>query len=227
MKARLVVVGGEAKAGEFDLKLPTIVGRGREVSLTLPHPLVSREHCEIYESNGRLFVRDLGSLNGTFINNLRIEGEAELPAGELLTIGTVTFRADYAVSASAPSADTDGKVKTVRAPAAGRVAAGGADDSTEQSPVSPQVDADQDLDGFADLDLDDSRDRVEPSDQQEPEQRGPQAPIPEPVAPTAERQPLSEPLTPQLPNHPPAAKPPAQSTPVAESDHQQDDGEGR
>ncbi len=95
MDAKLVVVGGEAKAAEVQLKLPTIIGRGRDASLTLPHPLVSRQHCEIFESEGRLFVRDLGSLNGTFVNNEKLEGERELPSGNLLTIGTVTFRAVY------------------------------------------------------------------------------------------------------------------------------------
>ena len=90
MEAKLVVVGGETKKKEIDLSLPAIIGRGREASLTLPHPLVSRQHCELFESEGRLMVRDLGSLNGSFINNERIT-EAELPAGELLTIGTVTL----------------------------------------------------------------------------------------------------------------------------------------
>ena len=34
----------------------------------MPHPLVSREHREIYETNGLLFVRDLGSRAGTFLD---------------------------------------------------------------------------------------------------------------------------------------------------------------
>lgn len=108
MKAKLVVVGGEAKAAEVNLKLPTVIGRGREAPLTLPHPLVSRQHCEIFERNGQLVVRDLGSLNGTFINNERVT-EAVLPNGELLTIGTVTFRAVYDDSAAAKS---DGKARS-------------------------------------------------------------------------------------------------------------------
>jgi predicted component of type VI protein secretion system len=98
MHAKLVVVGGDAKAAEIKLKLPTVIGRGRDASLTLPHPLVSRQHCEIFESEGQLMVRDLGSLNGTYINNQRIT-EAVLPSGDLLTIGTVTFRAVYSGSA--------------------------------------------------------------------------------------------------------------------------------
>jgi len=94
MDAKLVVVGGDAKAAEIRLKLPSVVGRGREATLTLPHPLVSRAHCELFEQDGQLVVRDLGSLNGTFIADQRIT-EAVLPPGELLTIGTVTFRAVY------------------------------------------------------------------------------------------------------------------------------------
>jgi predicted component of type VI protein secretion system len=94
MKAKLLVVGGEAKAAEINLRLPTIIGRGREANLALPHPLVSRKHCEIYEEDGQLRVRDLGSLNGTYIADQRVT-DATLPPGELLTVGTVTFRAVY------------------------------------------------------------------------------------------------------------------------------------
>ena len=94
MDVKLVVVGGDAKATEVKLRLPAIVGRGRDATLTLPHPLVSRKHCEIFESNGYLVVRDMGSLNGTFVNNERIT-EAILPPGDLLRLGTVTFRAAY------------------------------------------------------------------------------------------------------------------------------------
>ena len=94
LSAKLVVVGGEVKTAEIKLRLPSTIGRGRGATIMLPHPLVSRTHCELFESDGRLMVRDLGSLNGTFINNQRVT-EAPLPPGDLLTVGTVTFRAVY------------------------------------------------------------------------------------------------------------------------------------
>ena len=94
MRAKLVVVGGDTKTPEVELHLPAVLGRGREATLTLPHPLVSRQHCEIYESDGQLMVRDLGSLNGTFVANERVN-EGALDNGQLLTVGTVTFRAIY------------------------------------------------------------------------------------------------------------------------------------
>ena len=93
-KARLVVVGGLSKTREIPLRLPAVIGRGRDVTIQVAHPLVSRRHCELYLSDGKLYVRDLGSLNGTFVGSERVE-EAPLPSGELLTIGTITFRVLY------------------------------------------------------------------------------------------------------------------------------------
>lgn len=100
LSAKLTVVGGDAKAAEISLKLPTTIGRGRDVTLTLPHPLVSRQHCEIFERNGALYVRDLKSLNGTYVDSHRIDGTSELLPDQLLTIGTVTFRAQYSVASA-------------------------------------------------------------------------------------------------------------------------------
>lgn len=105
LQVKLVVVGGDAKAAEIPLKLPAVIGRGRDAALALPHPLVSRMHCEIFESSGQVFVRDLGSLNGTFIGSQRIT-EAPLPPGELLTIGNVTFRAMYGDADLSPPSPT-------------------------------------------------------------------------------------------------------------------------
>jgi len=114
LDARLVVVGGEADAREIRLKLPSTFGRGRDATITLGHPLVSRQHCELYEQNGMLMVRDLGSLNGTFVGNRRVT-EAELPPGELLTVGAVTFRAVYGEMPELFQADRASKARDTAA----------------------------------------------------------------------------------------------------------------
>ena len=96
VEAKLVVVGGNAKARQYDLELPTVIGRSRSTDLMLRHPLVSREHCEVFESNGMLMVRDLGSLNGTFVGETRIAEQAmPVKPGDLITVGPVTFQAVY------------------------------------------------------------------------------------------------------------------------------------
>lgn len=95
LKVKLVVVGGDAKSKEVNLRLPTVIGRGRDVNLTLPHALVSRRHAELFDQDGYLYVRDLGSLNGTYVNNRKINSDQRLAPNELLTLGNVTFRALY------------------------------------------------------------------------------------------------------------------------------------
>lgn len=103
INAKLVVVGGEVKTAEIKLRLPTTIGRGRGCTIMLPQALVSRQHCEIFESSGQLMIRDLGSLNGTFVNNQKIAEASPVNSEELLTIGTVTFRVVYeGAGASSP-----------------------------------------------------------------------------------------------------------------------------
>lgn len=99
LNAKLVVVGGDAQFDQVELKLPVVIGRGLEVDLAVSDELISRRHAEITEQNGRLMVRDLGSRNGTFVNNRRID-LATLEPEQLLTLGTITFRALYQVDES-------------------------------------------------------------------------------------------------------------------------------
>ncbi len=94
MEAKLIVVGGKASKGAVALKLPSVIGRGREAGLTIAHPMISRRHCELFESDGLLMVRDLGSLNGTLIDGRRVK-EAPLPPDGEFTVGPLTFRAQY------------------------------------------------------------------------------------------------------------------------------------
>lgn len=95
LNAKLVVVGGATEGDEFQLSLPAILGRSRADTIPLPHPLVSRQHCQLFEKDGYLFVRDLNSTNGTFVGSERVDEEMAVHHGSLLTIGTVTFRAFY------------------------------------------------------------------------------------------------------------------------------------
>ena len=106
MDAKLVVVSGESPASEYALNLPVIVGRSRTADIKIGHALVSRKHCELYESDGQLAVRDLGSLNGTFVGDSRISDATLLPPGGMVTIGAVTFQAVYG-DMSEPMADAE------------------------------------------------------------------------------------------------------------------------
>lgn len=94
MKAKLVLVAGKADKGEVRLKLPTIIGRTRDAGLMIAHKTVSRRHCELFERHGMLYVRDSGSLNGTLVDDAPIK-ESMLKPGHTVTVGPLTFRAEY------------------------------------------------------------------------------------------------------------------------------------
>ncbi|HEV3343441.1 MAG TPA: FHA domain-containing protein [Pirellulales bacterium] len=114
MEAKLVVVGGKANRSEVKLKLPAMLGRGRDVDVTVAHATVSRHHCLIYELDGALVVRDNGSLNGTVIDGKRIK-EALLRPGQSLTIGPLTFRAEYEHNGSFPELGSPAPADTAEA----------------------------------------------------------------------------------------------------------------
>jgi hypothetical protein len=65
-----------------------ILGREGANDFLVPHPSVSRQHCEVWLMEDALLVRDLNSRNGTFINNARVE-EAEVLTGQTLRLGDV------------------------------------------------------------------------------------------------------------------------------------------
>jgi pSer/pThr/pTyr-binding forkhead associated (FHA) protein len=94
IEAKLIVVAGHANRGEVTVTLPTVIGRSREADLTIAHPMVSRQHCQVFEVDGLLMVRDLDSLNGTMFRGQRIR-EAPLRPGDEFTIGPLTFRVQY------------------------------------------------------------------------------------------------------------------------------------
>lgn len=95
MEAKLVALApAEIVNTEFNLQLPVTIGRGRDAKIKLVHGQISRLHCEVYEDRGQLKARDLGSLNGTFVDGERVS-DAVLKPGGMLNIGSVTFRAVY------------------------------------------------------------------------------------------------------------------------------------
>ncbi len=94
METKLVVVGGKSANRSIRLSLPTTIGRGKEAGLTVAHTMISRKHCELFEADGVVMLRDLGSLNGTLVEGRRIR-ELPLRPDQQFTVGPVTFRVEY------------------------------------------------------------------------------------------------------------------------------------
>ena len=70
----------------------TIVGRKQGLcDLVIDHPSISKLHCAIARTDGLLFIRDLGSTNGTKVNGQRVSRGALIP-GDEVTFAGVTYR---------------------------------------------------------------------------------------------------------------------------------------
>jgi Nif-specific regulatory protein len=63
------------------------LGRAATNNIILKDDLCSREHAEVSFSGGRWRVRDLGSLNGTRVNDIRVDGDRELEPSDELHVG--------------------------------------------------------------------------------------------------------------------------------------------
>jgi pSer/pThr/pTyr-binding forkhead associated (FHA) protein len=69
------------------------IGRSPDNDLPVDNLAVSNYHARVYFEAGRLVVEDLGSLNGTFVNDLRVE-RATLHDGDAIHVGKHRIRVD-------------------------------------------------------------------------------------------------------------------------------------
>jgi pSer/pThr/pTyr-binding forkhead associated (FHA) protein len=65
-------------------------------------PLVSNRHCALLVRGGKAFVRDLGSTNGTYVNNQRLTEEIPLHDRDQLQVGPVAFQVRLEVTPRVP-----------------------------------------------------------------------------------------------------------------------------
>jgi pSer/pThr/pTyr-binding forkhead associated (FHA) protein len=71
---------------------PLMVGRASISDLRLQDPSISRRHAQLTRLGERLYIKDLGSQNGTFVNKRKVAAELEIFAGDELGIGTAVIK---------------------------------------------------------------------------------------------------------------------------------------
>lgn len=72
-------------------KRELLIGRSGEADIRIATHFVSREHARVRNDGRSVFIEDLGSTNGVFINSVRIDSH-ELQDGDWITIGETQFR---------------------------------------------------------------------------------------------------------------------------------------
>ena len=91
-RAALIVLSGDTSGTEFSLEQAKItIGRGPETDLAFTDTAMSREHAILEFSDGGCRIRDLGSTNGTQVND-ELAKVWNLEHGDRITIGEHTFQ---------------------------------------------------------------------------------------------------------------------------------------
>ena len=92
MRAVLKVVGGKNDGRQIKISVPEfVIGRGDKAHLKPSSELISRMHCAIRLKEGKVEVEDLGSRNGSFINDEQLSAPRIAKSGDRLRVGNLNF----------------------------------------------------------------------------------------------------------------------------------------
>lgn len=88
-KASLVMVDSASrkKLRSWEIKDEMVIGRAFECAVSLQDEFSSNIHAKLYRVEGRYYIEDLGSTNGTYVNGRRINYPTELRGGDYIKIG--------------------------------------------------------------------------------------------------------------------------------------------
>jgi len=84
--------GGLTRDERFDLIGGLSIGRSKDADVQIEDRYASSIHARLFSREGRHFVEDMNSTNGTQLNGSPLGGEAELVDGDTIQIGDTVFR---------------------------------------------------------------------------------------------------------------------------------------
>jgi predicted component of type VI protein secretion system len=104
MKLSLIVLTEGKSAGKaIPITLTQfLIGRDPQCNLRPASAMISKRHCSVLVKDGKVFVRDFDSTNGTFINENRVQGEQELKNDDVLKVGPLAFRVSLSTATPTP-----------------------------------------------------------------------------------------------------------------------------
>lgn len=136
--AKLVIIGPDGPQ-ERDLATVNSLGRHPNNSIQLLDRIVSKEHCFVELRGNRWVLRDLGSLNGTYINDQRVAGESFLSHGDQIALGNTRAVFQDVAAVPPPSAALSAQVPLVTKPVGRNVPPIGAPPRAPPPPAGPVV----------------------------------------------------------------------------------------
>jgi len=100
--ALLRIISPEGPERSVELERHNTLGRHPDNTIQILDRIVSKNHCHIdLAEGGRFILKDLGSLNGTFINGERVNGQRALDPGDEIALGSTKIAFDAPLIATA------------------------------------------------------------------------------------------------------------------------------
>src|SRR5262245_59534568 len=120
LRVRLIERGDSPeKTREIPVEKPEfVIGRASDCDLRLRVTEISRHHCILRLAGGEVTLFDLGSSNGSYLNDERVRSQAVLHSGDVLRLGPCTFVVDLGdhEAVELDMADVDPNAVTLRRP---------------------------------------------------------------------------------------------------------------
>lgn len=82
-----VIEGDSLKGKTYPLSSELTIGRGSQCSLVLDDAYASTVHARLFNRDDAVFVEDMGSTNGTYLNRQKVTSPTELQRGDKVKIG--------------------------------------------------------------------------------------------------------------------------------------------
>jgi predicted component of type VI protein secretion system len=142
MKLTLLVKRPQGGYQEIPIRLSQfLIGRDPDCHLRPVSPLVSKRHCAILLREGRAFLKDFESTNGTYHNGRLLRGEIELADGDEFKVGPLVFKVKLTQEAGdsapkMPKVSDSGKMKAAASTPAEELATSSAKPDTPSTPAA-------------------------------------------------------------------------------------------
>jgi hypothetical protein len=87
----LVVYADDTKPRTVKLAASMVIGRSPDCELLVEDTYASQQHARIFGKNGSWYVEDLGSTNGTYVNDQKLVAPAMIQPGDRVRVGTTVL----------------------------------------------------------------------------------------------------------------------------------------
>src|SRR5262249_717014 len=106
MKLSLVVLASGTQEGKvLEIKVPQfLIGRDPQCHLRPASPMISKGHCALIVKDGKVYLKDFGSTNGSYVNEQQVKNAVLLKNGDKVKIGPLFFEIRIEAGSSASHA---------------------------------------------------------------------------------------------------------------------------